>query len=77
VLVSGTMRDDRGHLRSVRLLPFAAAAGDSLTLSMQTSCIAVDKSRWCRSETFDGQIESLLCAAVAALWCCTLLGESV
>jgi hypothetical protein len=29
------------------------------------------------SETFDGQIESLSCAAVAALWCCTLLGESV
>jgi hypothetical protein len=32
----GTMRDDRGHLRSVWLLPFAAAAIDSLTLSMQT-----------------------------------------
>jgi hypothetical protein len=39
------MRDDRGHLRSVRLLPFAAAAVDSLTLLMQTSRIQVVDDR--------------------------------
>jgi len=48
------MRDDRGHLRSVRLLPFAAAAVDSLTLSMQTSRMVVAGGRWGSSEVFRG-----------------------
>ena len=45
MLVSEAMRDDRGHLQSVWLLPFAAAAVDSLTLSMQTSYVEVDSGR--------------------------------
>ena len=45
MLASGTMQDDRGHVRSVRSLPFAAAAVDSLTLSMQTSRMEVIEGR--------------------------------
>ena len=29
MLVSGTMQDDRGHLRTMRLLPFTAAADEA------------------------------------------------
>src|SRR5690349_2337551 len=65
------MSVDHGHLRSMRLLPFAAAAGDLLTFWMQTSRTAVIDGRWCRSEVFADQLRSLLVGAVAAPCCCT------
>ena len=61
MLVSGTMRDDRGHPRSVRLLPFAAAAVDSLTLSMQTSRIEVVDGR-CGSELLSWRLRVKVCS---------------
>ncbi len=66
------MSGDRGHLRTMRLLPFSAAATNRLTFSMQTRRIAVDRGRWRRSEIFSGHMGSMTCGAVAALCCCTL-----
>ena len=40
----------------MRLLPFAAAATNRLTFSMQTSRISVADGRWCRSEVFAGRL---------------------
>ena len=39
------MSGDRGHLRTMRLLPFSAAATNRSTFSMQTSCVEVDSGR--------------------------------
>jgi hypothetical protein len=65
------MSGDRGHMRAMRLLPFAASAVDSLTLSMQTSRIRVATGRWRRSEVFSSRLGSVPVGAVAALCCCT------
>ena len=61
------MSGDRGHLRTMRLLPFAAAATNRLTFSMQTRLMRVDWSRWCRSEAFVGRLRSVPVGVVAAL----------
>jgi hypothetical protein len=68
-MVSGTMRDDRGHLRLMRLLPFAAAAVDSLTLSMQTSGgeVYAGQSGWSASRRGPLKGHSGQCG------CCTFL----
>ena len=60
---------DRGHLRSMRLLPFAAAAGDLLTFWLQTSARKVYRGHSRRS----GGQEWASKVCVGRCGCCILL----
>ena len=58
---------DCGHLRTMRLLPFTAAAVDLLTFGLQPSRMAVHGGHSRRSRAYDGRLGSARSEGVGGL----------